>query len=383
MKFRTCLSILLANLALVAYIYRPWPLSGLMALTSPLVFYVTLLVAACVLLWSTVPKVRVDPTGKAVFITGCDSGFGRELAERLDRIGYHVFAGCLAPDREGARSLKESTSDRLHIVKVDVTDDFQVEQAVKYVKDNIGVNELWAVVNNAGVAVFCEIEWCAVQEFQKIMDVNVFGIVRVTKGFLPLLRQSEGRVINVASLAGRFTLPAFAAYSMSKKACIAFSDALRQEMKKFNISVITIEPGLYKTPITLENVLIDHNRKSWAETPTDVRADYGEEYFDAFLKQVTLSLRQARPNVQEVVDNMVEAVCAEHPSYRYVPYWKYRLRAFVISNLPVTWSDKLFAARFPVIQPESRKNRSPKTPRTPLPGEFNFKLPNFTRDKKS
>lgn len=63
--------------------------------------------------------------------------------------------------------------------------------------------ELWAVVNNAGVAVFCEIEWCSVHEFQKIMDVNVFGIVRVTKGFLPLLRQSEGRVINVASLAGK------------------------------------------------------------------------------------------------------------------------------------------------------------------------------------
>ena len=92
-------------------------------------------------------------------------------------------------------------------------------------KKNVGFNRvswfplllclsvLWAVVNNAGVAVYCEIEWCSVQEFQKIMDVNVFGIVRVTKGFLPLLRQSEGRVINVASLAGKFLccspLPSF------------------------------------------------------------------------------------------------------------------------------------------------------------------------------
>lgn len=368
MKFRTGVALLLVNICVVVFIYRPWPFSGILDyLTPPLesVFYLTLLAVACLLLWSTTPKARIDPTNKAVFITGCDTGFGRELAERLDKMGYHVFAGCLAPDREGARSLKESTSERLRIVPIDVTDDFQVEQAVKYVKDNIGDNELWAVVNNAGVAVFCEIEWCSVQEFQKIMDVNVFGIVRVTKGFLPLLRQSEGRVINVASLAGRFTLPAFAAYSMSKKACIAFSDALRQEMKKFNIKVITIEPGLYKTPITLENYLIDKNRKSWAETPTDVRADYGEEYFDAFLKQVAVSLRQARPNVMEVVDNMIEAVCTENPNYCYVPYWRYRLRAFIISNLPVYLSDKLFAARFPVIQPESRKNRSPKTPTTP------------------
>ncbi|CAL1526322.1 unnamed protein product [Lymnaea stagnalis] len=378
MKFRTGVAILLLNICVVVFMYRPWPFGGFLDyLTPPLesMFYLALVAVACLLLWSTTPKARVDPANKAVFITGCDSGFGHELAERLDKMGYHVFAGCLAPDREGARSLKESTSDRLRIVPIDVTDDFQVEQAVKYVKDNIGENELWALVNNAGVAVFCEIEWCSVQEFQKIMDVNVFGIVRVTKGFLPLLRQSEGRVINVASLAGRFTLPAFAAYSMSKKACIAFSDALRQEMNKFNIKVITIEPGLYKTPITLENYLIDQNRKSWAETPTDVRADYGEEYFDAFLKQVTLSLRQARPNVMEVVDNMIEAVCTENPNYCYVPYWRYRLRAFIISNLPVYLTDKLFAARFPVIQPESRKNRSPKTPTTPKSFKA-FTLPN-------
>lgn len=75
-----------------------------------------------------------------VFNLGCDSGFGRELAEKLDKMGYHVFAGCLAPDREGARSLKESTSERLKIVPIDVTDDFQVQQAVKFVKDNIGEN---------------------------------------------------------------------------------------------------------------------------------------------------------------------------------------------------------------------------------------------------
>uniref|UniRef100_A0A0B7BBX8 Uncharacterized protein n=1 Tax=Arion vulgaris TaxID=1028688 RepID=A0A0B7BBX8_9EUPU len=365
MKFKTCIAILLVNVAAFVYLYRPVQFQNFLDhMSSPIqvLFFGALLGLSIILLYSTVPQPRVDPTGKAVFITGCDSGFGRELAERLDKMGYHVMAGCLAPDREGARSLKESTSERLKIVPLDVTDDFQVSRAVMFVKENIGDNQLWAIVNNAGVAAFCEIEWCSVQEFQKIMDVNVFGTVRVTKGFLPLLRLSEGRVVNVASLAGRFTLPAFAAYSMSKKACIAFSDALRQEMKKFNISVVTVEPGLYKTNITDDHYLIDLNRKSWAETPTEVREDYGEEYFDTFLKQVTISLKQARPNVQEVVDNMVEAVCSQHPSYRYVPYWRFRLRAFIISSLPTSISDKLFAARFKMTEPESRKNRSPKTP---------------------
>ncbi|BFZ17507.1 hypothetical protein BsWGS_20557 [Bradybaena similaris] len=362
MKFRTCLAVLIVNLAAVMYLYRPWPFQNLTDDVSQKLAFSSLLVVAILLLWSTMPQPRVDPRGKAVFITGCDSGFGRELAERLDAMGYQVFAGCLAPDREGARSLKESASDRLQVVPIDVTDDFQVSQAVRFVKSQLGDNQLWAVVNNAGVAVFCEIEWCSVQEFQKIMDVNVFGIVRVTKAFLPLLRQSEGRVINVASLAGRFTLPAFAAYSMSKKACIAFSDALRQEMNKFNIFVVTIEPGLYKTAITQESYLIDHNQKSWSQTPTEVRADYGEEYFDVFLKQMSLSLKQARPNVQEVVDNMVEAICAQRPHYRYVPYWRFQLRAFIIGSLPTVLSDKLFAARFRMTEPVLTKNRSPKTP---------------------
>ncbi|GFR73835.1 D-beta-hydroxybutyrate dehydrogenase, mitochondrial [Elysia marginata] len=371
MKFRTAVAIFLALLATFFYLVQPWPCSGL-TIVGQMCVYSLLLGLSLVLLWSTVPKRRVDPKGKAVFITGCDSGFGHELAQQLDSLGYTVFAGCLAPDREGARALKGSCSDRLKIVPIDVTDDFQVSQAVNFVKSNIGDDVLWAVVNNAGVAVFCEIEWCSVQEFQKIMDVNVFGIVRVTKGFLPLLRQSEGRVINVASLAGRFTLPAFAAYSMSKKACIAFSDGLRQEMKKFNITVVTIEPGLYKTPICYADNLINHNKKSWAETPTEVKKDYGEEYFDAFLKQVTISLKQARPNVLEVVDNMVEAVCVEHPSYRYVPYWRNQIRAFIISSLPMSMSDKLFARRFRMIEPESRKNKSPKGSKTPSPQDKTF-----------
>ena len=62
---------------------------------------------------------------------------------------------------------------------------------------------LWAVVNNAGIATFTEIEWCSVDQFQRILDVNVLGVVRVTKAFLPLLRYSHGRVVNVASLAGK------------------------------------------------------------------------------------------------------------------------------------------------------------------------------------
>ncbi|ESP03965.1 hypothetical protein LOTGIDRAFT_110173, partial [Lottia gigantea] len=296
---------------------------------------------------------------ETVFIfPGCDSGFGAELSKRLDSLGFTVFAGCLMPDREGAQSLKEACSDRLHIVHMDVTDDWLVRKALEYVKNNIGDNMLWALVNNAGVAVFTEIEWCSVEQFTRIMDVNVIGVVRVTKAFLPLIRHSKGRVINVASLAGRFTLPAFSAYSMSKKACIAFSDGLRLEMSKFDVKVITIEPGLYRTPIANENYLIDQNRKSWAETPKEIRNDYGDEYFDAFLQNITDQMKRARPHVHEVTDLMVRAVVTKDPHYRYVPYWMTYLRSELIMMLPVSITDKYFKAISVKCDTQSKRRES-------------------------
>lgn len=317
---------------------------------------------AAVLVYRLYPETRteVDPTNKAVFITGCDSGFGNHLARRLDKKGYRVFAGCLMPDREGARQLKEESSDLLQIVHVDVTDDWLVRGAVKTVKEGLKDNNtvLWAVVNNAGVAIFTEIEWCSVVQFQRILDVNVLGVVRVTKAFLPLVRQANGRIINVASLAGRFTMPAFAAYSMSKRACIAFSDALRIEMRKFNVKVITIEPALYKTPISETSYLEAQNRKSWSETPTEVKEAYGDEYFDAFLKNIGVQMQRAKPNINEVIDLMEDAVIDASPKVRYVPSSSI-IRATILTYLPSFVTDRLFQVYTPKVLP--RQSTSSKS----------------------
>ncbi|OWF35222.1 17-beta-hydroxysteroid dehydrogenase type 6-like [Mizuhopecten yessoensis] len=320
-------------------------------LSKPLyaaVFYAVLGLTAVYLLTSRSPKLCVCPTGKAVIITGCDSGFGNSLARRLDKLGFKVFAGCLAPDRKGATQLEEDSGGRIQVVELNVTDDQHVRCAVRFVKQNLGDHTLWACVNNAGIAVFQEIEWCSVIQFQQIMDVNVIGVVRVTKAFLPLIRASKGRVVNVASLAGRFTVPSFAAYSMSKKACIAFSDGLRQEMNKFDIKVITVEPGLYKTPIAATDYLIDTNRKSWAETPTEVKDVYGEEYFDAFLKNIEGQMKRARSNVEEVVDQMVEAVTTKEPHVRYVPNFMSNVRASILMYLPTSITDRFFESIYKI-----------------------------------
>ncbi|XP_070531614.1 D-beta-hydroxybutyrate dehydrogenase, mitochondrial-like [Ptychodera flava] len=156
--------------------------------------------------------------GRTVFITGCDSGFGHQLACRLDKLGLTVFAGCLIEGGDGAQKLRSLCSRSLKIVPIDVTSDDSVRLAQKIVEDSLPDKSkgLWAVVNNAGIWRWGEIEWAKVDIFKEVAEVNVYGMVRVTKAFLPLIRQAKGRIVNVGSMSGMFTVPAGATYCMSK-----------------------------------------------------------------------------------------------------------------------------------------------------------------------
>ncbi|GBO36861.1 Estradiol 17-beta-dehydrogenase 2, partial [Araneus ventricosus] len=140
----------------------------------------------------------------------CARGFGKLIAQHLDSKVFQVFASCLNPDSPGADDLRKSCSSRLQILQLDVTKDESVEKAVQFVKANLGSSdplkflELWAVINNAGIQKRFLTELTRIQDFQDTMEVNAFGQVRVSKAFLPLLRKSRGRVINMSSLAGLF-----------------------------------------------------------------------------------------------------------------------------------------------------------------------------------
>jgi len=317
---------------------------------------------------NTVPKNKIDPTDKAVFVTGCDSGFGNELVIQLDKLGFYVYAGCLFANHPGAKKLKECCSDRVKIIEVDVTSDEQVKLAAKEVESTLDGKDLWAIVNNAGIATFTEIEWCPVETYHKIFDVNAMGPLRVTKAFLPLLRESQGRVVIMASLAGRYTYPGFSAYSMSKYAAVSFADALRREMKKWNISVHTVEPSLYKTPImdNLHAIL----KNSWEATPTAIQESYGQEYFQAFQDRLVWQLNKARCDINEVVDDLVDAVAGQRPKTRYVPSFAIQFRAKVLSSIPTEMQDYVLGLAQPrciplgkttsnnSVRPEYRRSRS-------------------------
>ncbi|GFT61035.1 estradiol 17-beta-dehydrogenase 2 [Nephila pilipes] len=260
---------------------------------------------------------RIQPDNKAVLITGCDSGFGNALAKQLDSSGFHVFASCLDPSGSGADDLKKSCSKRLQILEMDVTKDDSVKQAVQFVKNNLGTSELWAIVNNAGIQKGYTTELTTMKDFYDTMEVNAFGPVRVTKSFLPLLRQSRGRVINLASLAGRIALPHCSPYTMSKFACVGFSECLRHELDVWGIRVISIEPEFFETCMTNTDNIQKRIDETFSSIEEDVRTDYGEKYIKSFTLHCGTIV--SSPKVHKVLDAIEFAVSLEYPDSVYRP----------------------------------------------------------------
>ncbi|XP_026542982.1 D-beta-hydroxybutyrate dehydrogenase, mitochondrial-like isoform X2 [Notechis scutatus] len=135
--------------------------------------------------------------GKAVLITGCDKGFGHALASHLHAKGFTVFAGCLLLDQggDGAQELCRLGSGRMHVLQLDVRCEQQVARALRYVEVQLEdpARGLWGLVNNAGIASFGDVEFTSMEKYQRVADINLWGTLRVTKAFLPLIRRARGR----------------------------------------------------------------------------------------------------------------------------------------------------------------------------------------------
>ncbi|XP_077559722.1 17-beta-hydroxysteroid dehydrogenase type 6-like isoform X1 [Haemaphysalis longicornis] len=306
----------------------------------------TLLAFTLLLGWAldafVLPNARLSPRGKAVLITGCDRGFGRLLARRLDGEGYKVFAGCLFPDRNRAE-LEGASRSGMRVVPLDVRDDKQVADAVQLVDRELGQHQLWGVVCNAGVNIFTEFEWASQAEVSWMFDINVHGTLRVTRAFLPMLRRSRGRLVFVASYAGRVAPVWIVPYAMTKAAVIALADGLRRELAQWGVGVSTIEPTYYVTEINprAEQDLL----KRFAGAPEDVRAAYGAEYAtDRCRAMVRFLSKVSRSDLSEVVDAMAHALTRARPRRYYrcdgAPGW---LLALLFFNLPSMFADAAVA----------------------------------------
>lgn len=166
-------------------------------------------------------------------------------------------------------------------------------------------------MNNAGVFSLEGIDWGdkGVQNYQRMIDTNAIGAVRVTRAFLPLLKQTQGaRVVIAASIAGRIEWPAMAAYSMSKFALRAFGSNLRRELRPFGLYVSLLEPDFYGTPLVDETKQLAELESSWQSSLPEVKATYSKEQVDNVLSSVKALLELTHPDPSPVVDAMVQAV---------------------------------------------------------------------------
>ncbi|KAL3238840.1 hypothetical protein MRX96_021870 [Rhipicephalus microplus] len=133
-----------------------------------------------------------DVVKKAVFITGCDTGFGHELAKRLDAAGFQVLAGCLNPSSEGATMLRDFCSASLRVLHLDVTREEHFRRASKTLAAELGPRGLWAVVANAGMMSAGELEWGSLDAARYLFEVNVFGVVNTVRTALPFSAPATG-----------------------------------------------------------------------------------------------------------------------------------------------------------------------------------------------
>jgi NAD(P)-dependent dehydrogenase (short-subunit alcohol dehydrogenase family) len=185
---------------------------------------------------------KADDADRIWFITGCSTGFGRELARHVLECGYRVVVTARKPE-----VLSEfAASARALVLKLDVTDPAQIEAAVRAAQERFG--HIDVLVNNAGIGYFAAVEESEESEVRRMFEINVFGLGRMTQAVLPGMRaRRSGFIINISSLGGINASPALGYYSATKFAVVGLSGSLTAEVEPLGIKVIVVEPSGFRT----------------------------------------------------------------------------------------------------------------------------------------
>ncbi len=243
---------------------------------------------------------------KAVLVTGASTGIGRKIAEVLAEQGYFVYAG--ARKQADLDALNEI--DNVQSVKLDVTVQEQIDAAVATVQD--GGRGLYGLVNNAGVFIGGPLADVGLEEFQWLMDVNVYGVYRVTQAFAPMIIEAKGRIATIGSISGILSGRYSGQYSMSKHAIEAYTDSLAAEMAPLDVYVSVIEPGNYDSRIAATALArMSAKNDEYAKEGSPFAED-----FERWIDQPWDRSHYKEPG--EVAEAAVHALFADKPLRRYM-----------------------------------------------------------------
>jgi NAD(P)-dependent dehydrogenase (short-subunit alcohol dehydrogenase family) len=236
---------------------------------------------------------------RVVLITGASSGIGKACAEHLAARGFRVFGA-----QRHAISDETQAGAVEHLI-MDVDDDDSVNRAIQIVLEKAG--RLDAVVNNAGFALMGSVEDTSIEEAKAQMETNFFGVLRVCRAVLPIMReQGRGHIINISSLAGVLGLPFSGLYSASKFALEGMTESLRLETRRFGVRVVLIEPGDFRTQLPAKRRIA-----SASET--------NDAYREAFTRiKAAQDKDESKAPTPEPVARLVERILrSDAPSARY------------------------------------------------------------------
>jgi NAD(P)-dependent dehydrogenase (short-subunit alcohol dehydrogenase family) len=206
-----------------------------------IVFCISLLALLAVTAAQAEPVPAESP--KAVLVTGASTGIGRKITERLAADGYFVYAGA----RKDSDLAELNAIENVQALRLDVTKPEEIAAAVEAV--TAAGRGLHGLVNNAGVAITGQFADTQEEDFDFVMQVNVYGPYRVTKAFTPLIVAGKGRITTIGSISGILSARDLGVYSMSKHAVEAFADSLALQMEPQGVRVSIVEPGNYNSEI--------------------------------------------------------------------------------------------------------------------------------------
>lgn len=261
---------------------------------------------------------------KTALVTGVSSGIGREIAQLLAQRGARVFG--TVRDPKSAKPIHG-----VEIIRMDVTDDASVSEAVQGIEQMAGPVQL--LVNNAGYAFRGALEETSVAEARQQFETNLFGVLRVTNAILPGMRQQGfGRIVNISSVLGFLPAPYWGIYAASKHAVEGYTETLDHEVRRFGVRALLVQPAYTKTKLT--------GNTKFATNALDVYAAEQKRLTDAAEQDIE---RGDDPRL--VAEAVYEALTAKLPRLRY-PVGKgvalSRLRRFV----PAAMFDKSFRKQF-------------------------------------
>ena len=176
------------------------------------------------------------------FITGCSTGFGRELAKHVLELGYRTVVTARNPDELNGLAAKGEAL----VLKLDVTDQGQIDAAIKAAEDKF--DRIDVLVNNAGIGYFAAVEESEEDQVRRMFEINVFGLSRMIHAALPGMRKRrKGFIVNFSSIGGLRSFPSVGYYNATKFAVEGLSEALWQEVEPLGIKVMLVEPSGFRT----------------------------------------------------------------------------------------------------------------------------------------